>query len=153
LDIDRKTDALEEQVTEYKKTRWMNILGAVGLALLGIALFFNKVGEQPTGILVTIILMYSVLTAVPVFSAWALSSTFSRRRRTIVIAANWFFIGLWAISFLFSLYTHMGILQSAGGILLFVLPQAINIRALRKLNQQSIPSASSDQTHVQRSEA
>ncbi len=126
-------------MTEYKKTRWMNIVGAVGMAgitLLGTGLFFNKVGEQLDDIfMAAIVLMCVVFTALPVFSALALSPTFSRRGRSLVIGANWFFVAWWVIGILTALYTHIGIAQSAAGVLMLVLPQAINIRALRQLNQ------------------
>ena len=75
-------------MTEYKKTRVMNVIGAVGWALVGIALFSNKMDEQSTGILITIVLMYALLVAVPTITARALSANSSRQQRTAMIWAN-----------------------------------------------------------------
>ena len=124
-------------MTEYKKTRGMNIIGAIGWALVGVALFFNKIGEQPASVLITIVLMYALLVAVPSMSACALSVESSRRQRTLMIWANWFLIGLWCLSALAALYTHIGLAQALGGILAFVLPETLNSQARRKLNQQA----------------
>ena len=122
---------------KYKKTRVMNIIGAVGWALVGVALFFNKMGEQSAGILITIVLMYALLVAVPTVTARALSANSSRQRRTAMIWANWFLIGLWCFSLIGSLFMHVGLAQVIPGILAFVIPEAINIRALRTLNRQA----------------
>nr|PZN78375.1 MAG: hypothetical protein DIU57_15890 [Pseudomonadota bacterium] len=113
----------------------MNMVGAIGLALLGVALFFNKLGEQPAGVLIAIVVMYALLVAVPVVSMRALSAESSQRVRTFAIFANWFVIGLWLIGFLGAVYNHVGIVQSIGGALMLVLPQTINIRTLRRLNR------------------
>jgi hypothetical protein len=41
----------------------MNLIGGFGLAITGVALFFNKVADQPAGIISAIVIFY-ILTLV-----------------------------------------------------------------------------------------
>lgn len=122
---------------QLKSIRTMNKVGAVGLAVTGVALFFNKVGEQPVRVLVIIVVGYAALVALPLVSLRGLSTNCSQALRAFAIFANWSFIALWGLLFLLAVYTHDGIRQLLSSILVFVIPQAINIRALRGLNEQS----------------
>lgn len=105
--------------------------------LIGIALLLNKMGEQSAGILITIVLMYALLVAVPAFTAKALSAAASRQQRNAMIWANWLLIGVWCFSVVASFFLHFGLAQVVLGILAFVIPEALNIKALRSLNEQA----------------
>jgi len=121
--------------TKFTTIRVMNIIAAIGWALVGIALFFNKLGEQSASILTLIILLYVLIVALPAFTAKALSINASRLLRKIMILANWSLIGLDTFAIVGSIFLHslspLGLL----GILFFIVPAAINIHALRALNR------------------
>lgn len=126
----------QRNMTEFPKTRWMNVFGAVGWGITGVMLFFNKVGEQPASVLVGITLMYLVLVSIPVGTAFALSTSASARLRTSMLWSNWALIAfccLGTVSALF-LSTSKGASQFwsvVGAALFFVVPAWININALR----------------------
>jgi hypothetical protein len=120
---------------KFTTIRVMNIIAAIGWALVGIALFFNKLGEQSASILTLIILLYVLIVALPAFTARALSINAPRLLRKIMILANWSLIGLDTFAIVGSIFLHslspLGLL----GILFFIVPAAINIHALRALNR------------------
>ena len=126
----------QRNTTDFPKTRWMNVFGAVGWGIVGVMLFFNKVDEQPAGVLAGITLMYLVLASIPVGTAFALSTSASARLRTSMMWSNWALIGLWCLGTVGAIYipktlTAAQLWGAVGGALVFVLPQWINIRALR----------------------
>ena len=116
----------------------MNIIAAIGWALTGIALFFNKLGELSASFLTLIVLFYALIAALPAFTARALSINASRRLRKIMILANWSLIGLDTFAVVGSiLLGHSIPLMGFLSILFFIVPAAINIYALRALNRCS----------------
>lgn len=121
--------------TKFTTIRVLNIIAAIGWALIGIALFFNKLGEQSAGILALIVLLYALIVGLPAFTARALSINASRRLRKIMIMANWSLIGLDTFAIVGSIFLRslsgLGLL----GILFFIVPAGINIYALRSLNK------------------
>lgn len=129
----------KQHMTEFPKTRAMNIFGAVGWSITGVALFINKMDEQSFGILATIVLMYLVLVSIPVGSAYALSEPRSMKLRAQVLRANWALIGFWCLSIAGALYftTKQNVVSQlwslASSALAFGVPAWINIRALRSL--------------------
>lgn len=136
-------------MTEHPKTRLMNIIGAVAWGIVGVMLFLNKIGDQPAGVLTAIVFAYMLLVAVPAATAWALSESRTEKLRVAMLWANWAFIGLWCLGTVGAIYisTTLNAAQlwsAVGGALVFVLPQWINIRALRALplhrkqNQSSV---------------
>lgn len=119
---------------DFKKTRWMNVAGAAAWALVGVALFLNKVGEQSIGVLATILAMYAVLVSVPALTARALSSSGTLSLARAMKRANWALIVLWAVSVAITVIVMpRGLGQSLLGVVAFVIPEAINIRALNRL--------------------
>ena len=119
----------------FKKTRMMNIFGAVGWAVVGVALFLNKNATTLSGVVIAVSALYVLLVAVATMSARALSVGSTSQLRRLMIWANWSLIALWVPSMLVALYMHVGLPQVLLGTLAFVLPEALNIRALRKSNQ------------------
>ncbi|CAN7782561.1 hypothetical protein LJR296_008120 [Cupriavidus necator] len=117
----------------FKKTRIMNIIGAIGLAIMGIALFVNKLGEQSAGVLATISAFYGALVAVPTGTACALSETGSRRLQRWMLWANWSLIVFWFLGLVATIWLRHPLGTVLLGALVLVVPQAINIRAFRNI--------------------
>lgn len=134
-DETKKIKGARSSSTKFTTIRVMNIIAAIGWALVGIALFFNKLGEQSASILTFIILLYAFIVALPALTARALSINASRLLRKIMILANWSLIGIDTIAIVGSIFLHslspLGLL----GIFFFIAPAAINIHALRVLNR------------------
>jgi len=125
----------KSNATKFTTIRVMNIIAAIGWALVGVALFFNKLGEQSAGILTLIVLLYAMIVALPAFTARALSINASRQLRKIMILANWSLIAVDTFAIVGSIFLHslsgLGLL----GILFFIVPAGINICVLRALNK------------------
>ncbi|WP_380707593.1 hypothetical protein [Salinispirillum marinum] len=113
----------------------MNIVGAIGLGVLGIALFINKLGQPSTGTFVLIVAYYAVLAGIPALTARALMETSSNGLRRSMLWANGLLIGLWCVSLVGSLMLKQPFSLLLAGALLFVLPQTVNIIALRGMRQ------------------
>jgi len=134
-DDTKEIKEVKSSSNKYATVRGMNIAAAIGWALIGVFLFVNKLGQVPVRFLVLIVLLYAYIVSLPAFTARALSFSSSRLLRKIMILANWSLIGLDAFAIVASIFLHslspLGLL----GILFFILPAAINIRALRALNR------------------
>jgi hypothetical protein len=133
------------KVSSHPKTRVMNLLGAVALACAGVALFANKVYEQPPGILAAIVVMYLVLTAIPAGTYVSLSPSAAWWMRVTMLWANWALIALWACSAVAGVWL-LGAKQigtALAGIVMFVIPQAINIHALKSILKGGPPQSES----------
>lgn len=134
-DENKEIKGAKSTKTKFTTIRVINIIAAIGWALIGIALFFNKLGEQSAGILTLIVLLYALIVGLPAFTARALSINASRRLRKIMILANWSLIGIDTFAIVGSIFLHslsgLGLL----GILFFIVPAGINIYALRALNK------------------
>jgi len=68
--------------TEHPKTRAMNIVGGIGLTVMGIAQFFHKMAELPVEMLAAIVAFWLALVLVAVGTARALSANTSPALRT-----------------------------------------------------------------------
>jgi hypothetical protein len=117
----------------------MNIVGAFGSAIVGVALLLNKVQGEPLGILAVVVGWSAVLVLVPAATAGALSLTGSSTLRRAVLRANWMLIGFWGlclgISLVLIVLEQIPVAATLSTVLLstlvYVLPAWINIRALR----------------------
>jgi hypothetical protein len=134
--------------TKYTTIRTMNIIAAIGWTLVGIALFFNKLGKVSMLALALIVLLYVLIVALPAFTAKALSINASRLLRTIMILANWSLIGLDSLAIVTSIFLRSLSLLGLMGILFFIVPAAINIWALLALNRRPMSSDSALQQSV-----
>ena len=134
-DETKEIKGTKSNTTKFTTLRVMNIIAAIGWALIGIALFFNKLGEQSAYFLTIIILIYALIVALPAFTARALSINASQRLRKIMITANWSLICLNTFSIIFSIFLHSLSLLGVLSILVFIVPAGINILALRALNK------------------
>lgn len=114
-----------------KKTFIMNIVAAIGWGVVGIALFLNKYDSVSVGVLSSIIALYAVMVGVPALSARALSPATGPRLRKAMIFANGALVVLWAISTITSIYLGVGVASALAGVVAFVIPEVINIQALR----------------------
>jgi hypothetical protein len=120
-------------MSSFSKTRTMNMVGAIGWALVGVGLLVNKFDDQSAGVLAAIGLMYAILVGVPAGTASALSQGGSRALRRGMLWANWSLIGVWCVGFAAGIYLGRPLGMVLLGALFFILPEAINIRALRFL--------------------
>ena len=123
----------------------MNLVAAIGWALVGLALFIQKFGEVSAGTLISIALLYAVLIGVPALTARALKATAGQTLRKSMIFANGMLIVLWVLSTTVAVYLGVGVPAALLGVLAFVVPEAINIRALRMLRAKLLLTTASPQ--------
>lgn len=118
----------------YRNTVAMNIVGAVGITVLCVALFFNKLGEQPAAVLLIIVVFYLGIVSVPAGTARGLSDPKRTSLQYAMLVANWALIAFWVLGLLVIILVDPHRLGMAvGAALFYVVPQAINIRALRSI--------------------
>ena len=123
----------------FRKTQIMNIVGAFGSAIAGVALLSNKIQGEPFGILAMVGAWSAVLVLVPAATARALSDAGSSALRRAMLRANWMLIGFWGlclgISLALTALGHIPVADAVSTVLLstlvYVLPEWVNIRALR----------------------
>jgi hypothetical protein len=116
----------------------MNLIGGVGLVILGFALFVNKVGEQSFGMVLATVAIYGFMTAVAFGTAHALSENATVKLSSLMLWLNWSLIGLYAIgaaAIVLGTFASPDVLKRMlaallPGALVFVVPELINIRAL-----------------------
>lgn len=82
----------------YRKTFVMNVLGAIGLGVLGVAVFVNKLDQASTGTFVLIVAYYAVLAGIPALTARALIDASSNGLRRSMLWANGLLIVLWCLN-------------------------------------------------------
>lgn len=125
-------------MTAHKKSRLMNLIGGTGLAILGLALLINKAGEQSVGMVVAIVAIYGFMIGVAFGTARALSENATAKLSTVMLWLNWSLIGLYAIgaaAIVLGTFAAPDVLKRMlaallPGVLVFVVPELINIRAL-----------------------
>lgn len=116
----------------------MNLVAAIGWGVVGIALFLNKFESVSAGVLVSIIALYAVMVGVPALSAKALSASAGPKLKKTMIFANGALIALWAVSIITSIYLGVGVSSALAGVVAFVIPEVINIQALRSHPLESV---------------
>jgi hypothetical protein len=124
-------------MNQYRKTRMMNIIGAMGIVILGVMLLSDKLNGQFADVLVAFA-VYTLLAAIPFGTARALSPAASIRLRTTMFWVNWSLIAMWCLGVVVALYVHQSLGMYLIGILIFVIPEWINIRALRSLAERNM---------------
>ena len=119
----------------------MNIIGASSMAILGVALLVNKMGEPSIGVLASSVALYAVFAFVFAGTALALARTGSYRLQRGMLWTNWAVIGLWGLGFaeiflmggaalvVAQLLKYLG--TDLASSLFFVVPEWVSIRALR----------------------
>jgi cobalamin synthase len=139
----RRTDKhdMSARMRCFRKTQIMNIVGAFGSAIVGVALLLNKIQEQPQplGILVVVVGWSVVLVLVPAATAGALSQAGSATLQRAMLRANWFLMGFWvlclAISLILIALEQIPVAATLSTVtlsaLVYVLPEWVNVRALR----------------------
>jgi hypothetical protein len=123
----------------FRKTQIMNIVGAFGCAIAGVALLLNKIQGEPLGILAMVVGWSAVLVLVPAATARALSDASSSTLRRAMLRANWMLIGFWSlclgISLVLIALEQIPLAATLSTVLLstlvYVVPEWVNIRALR----------------------
>lgn len=118
-----------------KKTRWMNIVGAVGIALLGLGLAIDGLlgsREFPLGAM----FWHALAIALAVLSGRAVGAQSTPKLRAIAKWSNVFMIGLGAFAAVvivtMSAQFPAGMAMLAVIPFLFVVPQVINLQALKR---------------------
>lgn len=138
-------------MSPFQKTRVMNLIGAAGLAITGVALLFNKFGEQSVGVLASIIAIYVLLIWIPVGTARALSKAGNYKLQRQMLWLNWGLICVYGCGVAVTVVATIGsadvmkrmVLAMMPGVIIFVLPELINIRALRSKLAECRSSAGS----------
>lgn len=143
----------EHFLISFKKTRAMNMVGATALVILGLALFFNKINEVSSDLLAIVVAVYALLFWVAFGTARALteSSSYSLQRQMLWL--NWGVVCFYGCGLALTMLATFGsvdvmkrMLQAMmPGALFLVLPELINIRALRLKVAESLKAPSPDQ--------
>lgn len=114
------------------KTKWMNIVGAVLWALTGCALFAQKLGAQmSSNTLTMIVVLYSFIVLIPAGTAVALSSPSKIGLRKVMIGLNGLLILLVVLGFAAGMYLRTSGFSSYLGLLMFLVPAGLNLKALQ----------------------
>ncbi len=118
----------------FKNIRIMNIAGAIGMGLLWgmlILMMFSKMSTLVLGVFVFVLVF---MVAVPAVSAFALSKTAGRVLRGIAIGLNVAVILLWILGVVQGIQqSPVALASSLFSALFYVVPQVLNIRALRAI--------------------
>ena len=136
-------------MNKYKKTRVMNLIGGGSLALLGVALLFNKVEAWSIGILATILVMYGIMVGTALGTARALTDGSSVNLRRTVMWLNWLLVGVYALGIVATVLGTFAapdvmkrmLVALIPGALAFVVPELINIRVLRSIQSSAANDA------------
>ena len=119
----------------------MNLIGGVGLIVLGFALLANKEGEHPLGMIVAIVGIYGFMIAIAFGTAYALSGNSTEKVSTLMLWLNWSLIGVYVLgvaAIVLGTFAAPEVLKRMltaflPGALIFVAPELINIRALTSM--------------------
>ena len=139
--IDSDADFKLESNLKFKKTMIMNIIGGVCFLIMGIALYLNKTNSEQSMSLLFITSAYSVLCGSAFGSAYALSAQAGSKLQLVMISINWLFIGIFILSAVVIIISAWSSLDAIGSkifplipaVFMFVIPQLININALKQL--------------------
>jgi small-conductance mechanosensitive channel len=120
-------------VKNIPNIRIMNMVWTAGFGFLGVVLFFNKFYNEPLGELAIIALIFSFLVFVPAGTAHALSDQGRPNQQRTMLFANGLLILLACAAVVSPVFMHQRLSLALlwSGVLLFVMPEVINIRALR----------------------
>ncbi len=126
----------------FKKTRIMN--GVAGLLFLigTVVVFFQKNGSAEPRILIIGLVFYGIMIATAISSMFALAQSAWSATRLVATILNWLCIVLYIISILGSVIMYsqsakmIPIVPLIMAIFMFVVPQVINLRALRRIKLQ-----------------
>ena len=121
---------------KYTKTVSMNLVAAIGWGVTGVALFLSKLDSLSAGALTSIFISYAFIVAIPAFTAKALTSPLSPKLNKVMVFSNAALIVLWAVATIASIYTGDRVGLALAGVVAFVIPEVINIQALRALIKQ-----------------
>lgn len=116
----------------FGKTLIMNVVGAALWAATCFALFFQKMAEQPISTLAGITVLYILVVSIPAGTAIALSRRRESRLRTTMVWMNGAFIALGVMSCVIAAYFDFKPLNLIFFPVVFLVPEMLNISALRK---------------------
>ncbi len=118
----------------FKNIRIMNIVGAMGMGLLWAGVILSMFSKMSGIVLGIFSFLFFVMVAAPAVSALALSQAAGRWLRWIAIGLNVSLILLWILSVVEGiLNSPSSLLLSVFSALFYVVPQVVNIRALRAI--------------------
>jgi hypothetical protein len=118
----------------FRNIRIMNIVGAAGMALLWVVVILGTYAKMPPLALAIFSFLFLVMVAAPVVSALALSQTAGKALRWIAVGLNVALILLWVLGVVQGLlHPSSQLLLSVASAVFYVVPQVVNIRALRAI--------------------
>lgn len=124
------------QLLPYKKTRWMNLIGG---AVIGFGAITASFGTESLGKVAVILAGMGFFVLVAFGTARALSQTANAKLVKIMLWLNWSMIGIYAlgaVAIVLGTFASPDVLarmlvKYLPGALTFVVPQSINIIALK----------------------
>ena len=130
-------DFLESIAMSHKKTFWMNVVGAVGWLVLTIAMYLHQGVEHELAGALIATFIYSCVIAVPLVTALRLGNSSNKVINWLALFGNCSaIIGCFIYSAIL-IYVQPNILLTWDALafpitfLMFALPAAINLKALR----------------------
>lgn len=130
-------DFLEDIAMKHKKTFWMNVVGAVGWLVLTIAMYLHQEVEHELAGALIATFIYSCVIAVPLVTALRLGNSSNKVINWLALFGNCSaIIGCFIYSAIL-IYVQPNILLTWDALafpitfLMFALPAAINLKALR----------------------
>lgn len=126
-------------MSNFRKTRIMNVVLASGFIYAGVAHLVRNMQQQALGVLVAVVGLYAVLVLVLAATAYVLSGEGSTTLQRAMLRANWTLIGFWGLCLSGVLIGFAAAYMTVGAALsallqsttLTLIPGWVNIRALR----------------------
>ena len=116
-----------------ESARLMNWMGALGWTLICIYLVFQRMGSASAGWIFGTVATYALFIYFPVISAFAFRASATRKLQNAALLSNWLLILLLCLSVVASWMTKQPVTTLLLGVVLFILPAALNISALHAL--------------------
>jgi cation transport ATPase len=131
--------------SKFKKTIVMNFVGGIGLLIIFIFLIFSVFLSSSKFYSSGVILFYGFMTFTAFASAYTIKTAAKTNFQMVILIINWiivvfviiFLVG--SIALMFSKTSSVGMFFAAQivAVLLFLIPQVINIRAYRVLRNST----------------
>ncbi len=136
------------QTPQFKKTIIMNVFGGIGLSIICIVIFLNKVNMQLDNSLIIMTALFAFMAFTAFGSAYAIKSIERSKFRFIMLVVNWLYIAVFIMGFVgIAIMTwskpeimEVMLISQMKSMVFFVLPQAINITAFRAQKNKVMPN-------------
>lgn len=138
--VDVSVLASLRQNIALRNIRIMNVVGAAGMAFVWGGLIYSRSNTLSIPLLAALSLIFLFAVAVPTVSLMALSSKAGRTLRRIAFGLNIAVIVIWVFALFEGVFfSPSRLIYSVPAALFYVVPQSINIWALRVMRSRAAP--------------